>query len=302
MHETSHGPRRPGWIQVSLWAPAAQAEAAADFLVRLTGRGVETSEGPDPEQDHLVKAFLDDGPGSAEQKRDVEEMVQRLKLQAAEPGAVRLEFSPLPDQDWSENWKRHFHPQEMAPGLWVAPPWEPMEVGPDYQVVLIDPGQAFGTGHHASTMLCLKRLARMRRKDRMPSRLLDLGCGTGILALAALKLGAASALALDLDPLALEAARHNAELNRLSSRLEISSRKFEEVGETFPLILANLTALDLINLARPLAQRLEPLGELVASGMMQGQDQGVRQALEDAGLGFVERDSLGEWCSLVMAR
>ncbi len=294
----SHRPL--AWIQVSIQAPAEQAAAAADFLVLLTGRGVETLEEPGEQGTELVKAFLEAGPRSGEQMRAVEDLVRRLEAQAGASGLVRAEFSELPDQDWGENWKRHFHPQELAPGLWVAPPWEPLDPDPAYEVIIIDPGQAFGTGLHASTSLCLQRLARMKRKDHLPRRLLDLGCGTGILALAGLKLGIPSALALDLDPLALAATSHNAKLNNLSNRLEVSARPLHEIEESFPLILANLTALDLIELARSLAGKLETGGELVASGMMQGQDQGVREALEDAGLAMIERVSQGEWCSLVM--
>jgi ribosomal protein L11 methyltransferase len=291
-----------GWIQISIQAPTVQAAAAADFLVLLTGRGVETLEEPGGQGTELVKAFLETGPRAAEQIRAVEDLVRRLEAQAGAAGLVRAEFSELPDQDWGENWKRHFHSQELAPGLWVAPPWEPLDPDPAYEVVIIDPGQAFGTGHHASTLLCLKRLARLKRKNHLPRRLLDVGCGTGILALAGLKLGIPSALALDLDPLALAATRHNANLNGLSQRLTISSRPLAEITESFPLIMANLTALDLIELARALAARLEINGELVASGMMLGQEQGVLEALEQAGLAMVERMSQGEWCSLVMAR
>ncbi len=299
MNSLDPGAHPSGWIEVTILAPPPQAEAAADFLVRLTGRGVETMPGPGGREQ--VKAFLEEGPRAGEQRRQVAELVRRLAALA--PGEVSVEFRALPDQDWGESWKRHFHPQELAPGLWVAPPWEPPPGQvPEGEVVLIDPGQAFGTGQHASTLLCLQHLARLAGEGRLPGRLLDLGCGTGILALAGLRLGVERALALDLDPLALAAARHNAELNGLASRLEISSRPLEQMTEEFPLILANLTALDLVQLAPGLAARLELGGELVASGILEGQDARVRQALEGAGLGFVERGALGEWCSLVMVR
>jgi ribosomal protein L11 methyltransferase len=302
MTDNDNSKRPSGWIEVRIQAPAEQAAAAADFLVLLTGRGVETLEALGDGAPETVKAFLEAGPESGQQLQAVEDLVRRLEAQAGASGFMRVSFVELADQDWGENWKRHFHPKEMAPGLWVAPPWEPMTAESGQTVVIIDPGQAFGTGHHASTSLCLQRLARMKRKDYLPQRLLDLGCGTGILALAGLKLGVSSAMALDLDPMALEATRHNAELNNLADRIEISSKSPDQVTEKFPLVLANITALDLTELARPMAAKLEPGGELVASGMMLGQDEGVRHALEDAGLGMVERMSQGEWCALVMAR
>ena len=302
MNDNDSNKSASGWIEVCIQAPGAQAAAAADFLVLLTGRGVETMEAPDAGDLETVKAFLEAGPESSRQIQAVEAFVRRLEAQTGASGLVQVQFSELDDQDWGENWKRHFHPKEMAPGLWVAPPWEPMSAETDQVVVLIDPGQAFGTGHHASTSLCLQRLARMKRKNYLPQRMLDLGCGTGILALAGLKLGIASALALDLDPLALEATRHNAALNNLADRIEVSSKSLDQVSEVFPLIMANITALDLTQMARAMAAKLEPGGELVTSGMLQGQDDGVRRALEDAGLGMVERMSQGEWCALVAAR
>jgi ribosomal protein L11 methyltransferase len=302
MTDNDNSKRPSGWIEVQIQAPAEQAAAAADFLVLLTGRGVETGDSGDADGIEYVKAFLGAGPQSGGQIQSIEDLVRRLEAQTEAAGMVRVEFSEFDDQDWSENWKCHFHAKEMAPGLWVAPPWEPMTQEAGQVVVLIDPGQAFGTGHHASTSLCLKRLARLKRKNYIPQRMLDLGCGTGILALAGLKLGVPSALAIDLDPLALEATRHNAELNGLSDRIQISSQALEEIEEKFPLIMANLTALDLTNLARAMAARLQTGGELVTSGILQGQDMGVRQALEEAGLGFVERASQGEWCCLVVVR
>jgi ribosomal protein L11 methyltransferase len=302
MTDNDNSKRPKSWIEVSVQAPAAQAEVAADFLVLLTGRGVETGEFPAADGSELVKSFLEAGPKAGDQIQAIEDLVRRLEAQTGASGMVHVALAELDDQDWGENWKRHFHPKEMAPGIWVAPPWEPMTPDAEQVVVIIDPGQAFGTGHHASTSLCLQRLARMKRKKYLPQRMLDLGCGTGILALAGLSLGIASALAIDMDPLALEATRHNAELNDLADRIQVSSQALDQIDEKFPLIMANLTALDLTHLARALAARLEGGGELVASGMMQGQDEGVRGALEDAGLGLVERASQGEWCSLVMAR
>lgn len=302
MTDNDNSKRPSGWIEVKIQAPAEQAAAAADFLVLLTGRGVETGDSGIGDGAEYVRAFLEAAPQSGDQIRAIEDLVRRLENQSGGAGMVRLEFAELEDQDWGENWKRHFHPEEMAPGFWVAPPWEPMVPKEDQLVVLIDPGQAFGTGHHASTALCLKRLARLKRKEYLPQRLLDVGCGTGILTLAGLLLGVPSALAIDLDPLALEATRHNAELNGLTDRVQISSQPLAQIEEKFSLIMANLTALDLINLARAIADRVQPGGEIVASGMMQGQDRKVRQAFEEAGLGFVERDSQGEWCSLVMTR
>jgi ribosomal protein L11 methyltransferase len=257
---------------------------------------VETAwAGPDRE---AVTGYLAQGPGAAEQEAAVRELAGRLAAQ--EPGVV-LEVESLADQDWSAVWKQHFHPLELAPGLWVAPPWEPDPPGPGL-VVLIDPGQAFGTGHHASTALCLRRLARLARQGRLAGPVLDVGCGTGILALAALRLGAGRAVAVDSDPLAVAACRANARLNRLADGLEAGQTPLARLPGAYPLVLANLSARVLRELAPELAARVAPGGELVASGLLAGQAERVRAALEERGLALVERASLGQWCSLVLGR
>jgi ribosomal protein L11 methyltransferase len=285
-----------GWIRLEVTAPAAEAEAAADFLTGLTGRGVETaSAGEGLEK---VTGYLAQGPAAAEQERAVRGLVERLRAQ--EP-RVRLSVGRLADQDWGANWKRHFRPLELAPGLWVAPPWEAAPPGPG-EVVVIDPGQAFGTGHHASTALCLRRLARLAREGRLAGDVLDVGCGTGILSLAALRLGAAKARSIDTDPQALEAARANAELNGLSAWLEVSATPLAEVAGSYPLVLANLTAETLRALAPELAARVAPGGELVASGILEDQVDEVRELLARAGLEPRETGARDEWRSLVMGR
>jgi ribosomal protein L11 methyltransferase len=287
------------WVQVSILAPPPQAEAAADFLVTLTGRGVEINEDAGLPGLTEVKGFLAAGSDLPAQSRALEVLVADLNQEGLTPPAV-LRLCDLPDQDWGENWRKHFKPRSLTEGLMVAPPWEKGAPGPGQRVIIIDPGQAFGTGQHESTLLCLRRLERAVRRMRLPSRLLDVGTGTGILSLAFLLLGGEKALGLDNDPLALEAAVHNADLNGLGGSFSASGEPLEQLKGSWPLITANLTAPDLIALAPHLAARLAPGGELIASGLLVTQVPEVRAALETRGLSLLEQDSMGEWASLVL--
>ncbi|MBI4799201.1 MAG: 50S ribosomal protein L11 methyltransferase [Desulfarculus sp.] len=288
----------PAWIEVILLAPAPQAEAAADFLVTLTGLGVEVDDFSDPPGPVQVKGFLPAGGDLAAQKAMLSRYARELSEQAGEE--VVVSFQDLASEDWGQNWKKHFKPRAVTRGLMVAPPWEKAEPAPGQKVVVIDPGQAFGTGQHESTTLCLARLERLAERDLLPPRLLDVGCGTGILALAFLLFGGRAALALDLDPEAVAATEHNAALNGLEGRLEVSATPVQEITERFPLIVANLTAKDLTALASALAARLSPGGEMIVSGLLVMQIQAVRAALEAEGLALLEQDSLAGWACLVM--
>jgi ribosomal protein L11 methyltransferase len=298
MDQAPSPPAAPAWIEVVILAPEAQAEAAADFLVTLTGLGVEVDDFADPPGPVQVKGFLPAGGDLGAQKAMLTRYAQALGQDAGQE--VLVTFQDLAGEDWSQNWKKHFKPRAVTRGLVVAPPWEEAELGPEQRVVIIDPGQAFGTGQHESTTLCLARLERLAERDHLPPRLLDVGCGTGILALAFLLFGGSSAVAIDLDPEAVAATRHNAGLNGLGEHLEASDTPLEAITERFPLIVANLTAKDLQELAPALAARLSPGGEIIVSGLLVMQIEAVRAALEAQGLILLEQDSLAGWAGLVM--
>jgi ribosomal protein L11 methyltransferase len=289
----------PQWIEVLIAAPPEQAEAAADFLVTLTGRGVEMSDESDWPGLAQVRGFMTVGAETPAQRAALERFVDGLRALGS-GGQVRLDYRDLADQDWGQNWKKHFKPRALTPGLVVAPPWETAAPEPGQTVIIIDPGQAFGTGQHESTLLCLKRVERLAGRDLLPDSMLDVGCGTGILALAYLLLGGSWALAVDIDPLAVEAAQHNAQLNGVADRITVSDRPLAEVQGRFGLITANLTAPDLKALAPQLAPLLQPGGELVAAGLLSSQVEEVRRAFAEQGLAVLEQDFLAGWASLVL--
>ena len=190
---------------------------------------------------------------------------------AMPPAAIRIEH--VADRAWEREWLRDFRPMRFGGRLWVSPagqrPDDPAPV-----VLELDPGLAFGTGTHATTALCLEWLDR---RIVGGERVLDYGCGSGILALAALKLGAASAVACDIDPQALTATRENAAKNGLAAQVEVSGRP-DAVAGLFDIVLANILARPLVELAPVLASRARRGGEILLAGMLARQAEEVAAA------------------------
>ena len=236
------------------------------------------------------------------------EAVQRALLERCggevEVGAPET----LPETDWSEAWKAGLEAVVVSPRLLVRPPFVKATAEPEQAEIVIDPGQAFGTGGHASTLLALEWLDAVAPGLAPGARILDVGAGSGILALAALRLGRGTAVAFDLDPLAAAASRDNAVANGLAGRLQVFTGPLEALRLTaFDLVLANLLRTELLPLAQGIAARTAPGGHAVFSGLLEGERQTVAQALRAAGLRLLDtrqrEDARGErWVSLLMTR
>jgi len=216
----------------------------------------------------------------------------RAAVQAALGAGARVgAVEPVPQQDWTGAWREGLEPVVVSPRLAVRPSCvEAADVAAEH-VLVIDPGQAFGTGHHASTRLALTLLDDALA-TRRAARVLDVGTGTGVLALAALALGAARAVAFDTDLLAAREARANARANALVERLDVFAGSLTALGSRrFDLIAANLLRRELLPLLADLAGRLAPGGALVLSGLLESEREAVQEALGPAGLVVVEERS-----------
>lgn len=215
----------------------------------------------------------------------------RERLLALVPSAI-VEAERKDEEPWTESWKLHFHPVRVRENFWVVPPWERPPEGAD--AIVIEPGMAFGTGGHETTALCLDFIPDLLGSH---ARVLDLGCGSGILGIAAAHLGAGKVLMVDNDPVAVEVARKNAIANG-HPEVEASGTPVEEIGEDFDLILANILANPLIELAPAVAARLAPGAAVVLSGITVDQAAEVRRTYEALGLVFREERTRGEWSAL----
>lgn len=208
---------------------------------------------------------------------DADPLVLLSALDAFDPGLdwTRVGFRTVEDQDWTRAWMDQYAPLTFGARTWIVPWDHPLPEGadaPDAAVVRLDPGLAFGSGTHPTTALCLQWLDALAAEGALQgASVLDFGCGSGILALAALKLGAARAVGVDNDPQALLATADNAERNAVDDRLAVFLPQ-DEPEATYPLVVANILAVALDALAETLAARVAPGGRIALSGILAGQD------------------------------
>jgi ribosomal protein L11 methyltransferase len=204
--------------------------------------------------------------------------------------AIGLEHVPTgpitkrTDVDWAERWKEHFPPLQLGQRVFIVPSWErDFRVPPDGLAITLDPGLAFGTGQHATTALCVELIeAGLAAAPAASLQLLDVGCGSGILAMVAARLGCQRALAIDNDPSAVIVTRENVQQNGLSSTVQASDMGLEQIPGHFDWVVANILAQTLIALAAPLVAHTAPGGTLVLSGILVSQEDEVVAAINDA--------------------
>lgn len=208
-----------------------------------------------------------------------------------------FDYVLLPGKDWGETWKEGLDAIDVGENIIIAPSWINYET--DRITITIDPGMVFGTGHHETTRRCLMMLERFSHK-RNGMSLLDVGTGTGILAVAASKLGFQHAIAVDTDPVAVDTARQNIEINGINT-VKVKKGVIVDVEGTFDVIVANLYAELLLGAAREIVHKLNPEGIAILSGMLAGQEDEVIESMKQAGLTLREKVCDGEWISLVFS-
>jgi ribosomal protein L11 methyltransferase len=299
------------WLELTVEVDAEAVEAVSEIFGRL-GHGTavrptrllrdpfdELNVREDPTAPYEVTSHLPDDAAAPAALDATERALWHLQAFGLRP-CGELRVRPVDDADWLEAWKAGFAPQRIGRVV-IVPSWLDEPISPDEVELRLDPGMAFGTGLHPTTRACLTLL---QRAGPMPPRVLDVGSGSGILALAALRLGAGHAHCLDTDPVAVEATLANAAVNGLGDRVtaHVGSLPAAPDEEPYPLILANLVAAVLVELATPLAAHTARSGQLVASGIIAERATEVEGALLAAGFVAEERLADGEWISLRMVR
>lgn len=267
---------------------AAEVAYAFNVGVEITGIGIRFYLGGNSTLDgweEKLRGILDDAG-----------RIWRLEA------PMTYECSRVLEDDWAERWKVHFKPLRIGKRLLVVPTWEDARPAPGDLVIRMDPGRAFGTGHHETTRLCLVWLEGWVEswRDSRARSLLDVGTGSGILAVAAVLLGAEHVMAVDNDPEAIEVAKENIELNGLSERVQTIEGSASNVSGRFDAVISNIQANPLIEMAKTLAERVAAGGRLVLSGILLEQRESVRAAYEKEGLRFLDSKAEGEWCLLVL--
>ncbi len=220
------------------------------------------------------------------------------------PGGLSLTVNEsLPQVDWAQSWKQHFTSFQIGNRLIVHPSWEKPLVEKTRVAIEIDPGMAFGTGTHATTRLCLEAIAeRLETSTRHTLRLLDVGTGSGILAIGAAALGCADVVATDIDPVACDVARENVERNNLAGRITITAAALESIDGFYDLVVANILAEENIRLKEALIHRLLPGGWLILSGILKEKEPLVTAAFAGTGLFAFPPRNCEDWVCLVYQR
>lgn len=292
------------WIEVSLSVDGEAAEATADLLQRFGYQGVAVEhEGipPDkldedeipPAQSLTVRAYIPDDERAAETKQRLTEALRYMNMMYPMPAPV---FKLVDEQDWAEAWKVHYHPVRIGRRLLIRPLWVEVEAQPDDLVIALDPGMAFGTGTHPTTQLCLEALDDLVQPG---VQALDLGCGSGILAIAAAGLGAGHVLALDIDPIAVDATIRNAEANGVGDRITAQTGSLESLvtsARRFDLAVVNILARIIIQMCdEHLGDVVRPGGLAIFSGIIEEQADDVEAALRRTGLEPYRRRLQGDW-------
>jgi ribosomal protein L11 methyltransferase len=300
------------WAEVTCESPAELVEQLADFLVTLSGNGVCI-------ENLIVDTFnlegLADSPVKMVKTYFISDAALQDKIDAIEeymknhissyPG-----FAPQPpkvfflqEEDWANNWKKHFKPTRIGRRIIIKPTWEECDVAEETIILEIDPGMAFGTGTHPTSRLCLETLERIYFREApfnsavtLPHNdFLDVGTGSGILAIAVAKFGAERIVALDIDPKAVTVAEENLVLNHVRDMVTVGTTPLREITGVFAVIAANILAEDLVRMGKDLVARLRNGGFLVLSGILTDKETIVFAGFADFPLTLVETTREGEW-------
>lgn len=311
------------WLEICVTADDEAAEAVVELFNRH-GRGRAVVETPVDCFEHelgivplptevLVKTYLPLDGTTDEARRRLEEGLWHLRqiYPFAEPA-----FREMAEEDWAEAWKQHYHLQRVGQRLVIVPAWEEYAPAPGEVTIRLEPGMAFGTGLHPTTRLCLEALEKYVTSQ---STLLDVGTGSGVLAIGAAKLGARRVDALDADPVAVSVAQENVRMNGVEAVVTVAHGSlrggdavplnFATGGPVptldeghFDLVAVNIVAPVIVGMAASLARRVRPGGRVIAAGLIEPQEADVRAALASHGLQVIERSQEKDWVGLVAHR
>jgi ribosomal protein L11 methyltransferase len=300
------------WLEVSLTVNGELAESVADVFARFAPNGVMTEQGVKflDEEDEgtatgpiTVRAYLEVNDQLEETRQKLEESLFYLGMITPVPTPT---YKQIADQNWMEAWKQHYKPILIGQRLLILPAWlESPE--PNRIPIKIDPGMAFGTGTHPTTQLCLELMEKAVIGNW--ELVIDVGCGSGILSIAALKLGASKVLGVDIDIESVKNSRENADLNGVGEELILGQGSVTEIlagnfqFRSAPLVVANILAPIIIRLFDAgLAELVEPNGEIILSGILAHQAENVIEAAQAKGLKRSDQRQMGDWVAISLKR
>lgn len=293
------------WTKLTLTTSPDLEEMVSALFLEIGASGIEVDAfkpASNSEDDKILKSKIE---VSCYFPQDdlIGERIQKLKRRLSEIKGSGLKISParlsiktIAEIDWAESFKSFFKPQRVGKNILVSPTWHKPKLKPDDVVIWLNPGMAFGTGNHPTTKLCLQLLDEFGVKG---ADMIDIGTGSGILAIAAAKLGAKSLIATDSDPAAIEVAKDNFKLNSVSERIDIfCADLFGSIPKRFDLIMANIITKTILSLIPLCSKRMKKGGKAIFSGILDSEVASVRSALEANGFETVKVIRDGEWVAV----
>ncbi len=279
------------WSEIAIEAAPGAVDAVGQALIDAGCQGFEVrSESVPPS----VAGYLPVDDRLEGRLNQIQERLHGLPAFGVEGAGTELTLRTVQEEDWANAWKAFFKPMRVGKRFVVTPPWETPDLGPADIPLIVDPGMAFGTGSHPTTQLCLAALEEFVKTN---SAVADIGTGSGILAIAAAKLGASTVIANDIEPNAVAIAAENARVNGVTVQTQLALPE-----GNFDVVVANILADVIIGLADALFVRVRPGGTLIVSGIIDTREADVRQALEAVGLSSLDTRRQTDWVALVLRR
>ena len=294
------------WIELPVDVPPEYAEPMSEIFHRYGHGGVaiEQEAGYNPDEGEsppvpdfvTIKTYLP-VDNTTERRRNQIDIGVRLVAHLATISPLKEKY--VEEEDWQNAWKEHFHPLRIGRQLVICPTWRTVETSESDILIHLDPGMAFGTGHHPTTRTCMEILER----DTKPGdRILDVGCGSGILSVVAVKVGATSALGLEIDPVAARAGEENVRINGIEDKVQIVQGTLPSPlaeARSFDIVAANISAKVVTNLAQHLIDSVAIGGKLIAGGIIEPHVEDVTKALNAVGASIDETFIDGDWVTLL---
>lgn len=245
----------------------------------------------------IIKTYITEERDVTEDVNLIKEKIQGLKDFGIDIGEAIVELSQVDEQDWANEWKNYYKPTKVGKNVLVKPTWEEYEEKEGDLIIELDPGMAFGTGTHETTTMCIQQLEKYVKKD---SKVFDIGCGSGILAIAAAKLGAKEVVAVDLDEVAVKVSKENINLNKVKNKVvALHGNLTEVIKDKADIVVANIIA-DIIKiLAKDVANFMKENAVFISSGIIHAKVDEVKESLIENGFEVVEVQTLGEWNAIV---
>jgi ribosomal protein L11 methyltransferase len=297
-------PQPRQWLKIAIRTDPALTDAIEDFMMGISDAGVELTV-DQPGETTLINGYFDKIRSDQAETEGIIKQLASYLQELAEIFAVAIPTMTstfIEDEDWSATWKEHFKPFAIIPGLVIAPTWEEYHRKDGEKVIVMDPGMAFGTGHHATTSLSLG-LLRDALGGCSASSVLDVGTGTGILGMAAALFGASPVMAIDNDPEAVSAASANSVRNSLQEIMEVAGTPLGSLSGPYSLVIANIVHDVLVQLAPDLARLTADGGQLILSGILSGpQVTGIVACFTNLGFSLSRQEQQKEWEALLFTK